>query len=57
MNPMDLKRGIDIAVDHVLKFLNQNAKKITTNEEIEQVFIIYLIVTNTRIWNVSTIAN
>jgi len=37
MNPMDLKRGIDLAVDHVVKFLNSNAKKITTPEEIEQV--------------------
>eukprot|EP01119_Soliformovum_irregulare_P019699 TRINITY_DN629_c0_g1_i1.p1 TRINITY_DN629_c0_g1~~TRINITY_DN629_c0_g1_i1.p1 ORF type:complete len:563 (+),score=162.14 TRINITY_DN629_c0_g1_i1:102-1790(+) len=37
MNPMDLKRGIDLAVDHVVKFLEQNAKQITSNGEIEQV--------------------
>jgi len=37
MNPMDLKRGIDVAVEHVVKFLEANSKKITTPEEIEQV--------------------
>eukprot|EP01116_Phalansterium_solitarium_P025057 TRINITY_DN93_c0_g1_i1.p1 TRINITY_DN93_c0_g1~~TRINITY_DN93_c0_g1_i1.p1 ORF type:complete len:608 (+),score=294.55 TRINITY_DN93_c0_g1_i1:84-1826(+) len=37
MNPMDLKRGIDLAVDHVLVFLQQHSKAITTAEEVEQV--------------------
>jgi chaperonin GroEL len=37
MNPMDLKRGIDIAVDAVVKELKGNARKITSNSEIAQV--------------------
>lgn len=37
MNPMDLKRGIDLAVEHVIQFLKQNSKVVTTKEEIEQV--------------------
>ncbi|ACS60628.1 MULTISPECIES: chaperonin GroEL [Rhizobium] len=37
MNPMDLKRGIDIAVDAVVKELKANARKITSNSEIAQV--------------------
>jgi len=37
MNPMDLKRGIDIAVDAVVKELKVNARKISKNEEIAQV--------------------
>ncbi|MBY3122507.1 chaperonin GroEL [Rhizobium laguerreae] len=37
MNPMDLKRGIDIAVDVVVKELKANARKITSNSEIAQV--------------------
>ena len=37
MNPMDLKRGIDIAVDAVVKELKVNARKITSNSEIAQV--------------------
>ena len=37
MNPMDLKRGIDIAVDAVVKELKTNARKITSNSEIAQV--------------------
>ncbi len=37
MNPMDLKRGIDIAVDAVVKELKTNARKITSNAEIVQV--------------------
>jgi chaperonin GroEL len=37
MNPMDLKRGIDIAVDAVVKNLTKNAKKVTSNAEIAQV--------------------
>jgi len=37
MNPMDLKRGIDIAVEHVNTFLTGLSKKIETTEQIEQV--------------------
>ncbi len=37
MNPMYLKRGIDIAVDAVVKELKSNARKITSNSEIAQV--------------------
>ena len=37
VNPMDLKRGIDIAIDAVVDDLRRHAKKITANEEIAQV--------------------
>jgi chaperonin GroEL len=37
MNPMDLKRGIDLAVDAVVKDIKGHAKKVTSNEEIAQV--------------------
>jgi chaperonin GroEL len=37
MNPMDLKRGVDLAVDAVLKDLGRNSKKVTSSEEIAQV--------------------
>ena len=37
MNPMDLKRGIDKAVDAVVAELKANARKITKNDEIAQV--------------------
>ena len=37
MNPMDLKRGIDLAVEAIVKDLAANAKKVTSNEEIAQV--------------------
>src|SRR5579883_89985 len=37
MNPMDLKRGIDIAVEAVVGDLKSHAKKITSNDEIAQV--------------------
>ena len=37
MNPMDLKRGIDLAVEAVVADLKKNSKKITSNEEIAQV--------------------
>src|SRR5678815_2223911 len=36
-NPMDLKRGVDLAVNAVVANLKQNSKKITSNEEIAQV--------------------
>src|SRR5262245_20666514 len=37
MNPMDLKRGIDLAVESVVEHLQKNSKKVTSNEEIAQV--------------------
>ncbi|MGQ9371522.1 chaperonin GroEL, partial [Azospirillum sp. A39] len=37
LNPMDLKRGIDMAVEAVVADLKGRAKKVTTNEEIAQV--------------------
>jgi chaperonin GroEL len=37
MNPMDLKRGIDLAVNSVVEYLKNNSKKVTSNEEIAQV--------------------
>src|SRR5579885_735693 len=37
MNPMDLKRGIDLAVDAVVANLKAQSKKISTSEEIAQV--------------------
>src|SRR5213595_3380402 len=37
MNPMDLKRGIDLAVEAVVEDLKKNSKQVTSNEEIAQV--------------------
>ncbi|MBF0139050.1 MAG: chaperonin GroEL [Magnetococcales bacterium] len=37
MNPMDLKRGIDAAVEEVIKALKKSAKEVTSSEEIAQV--------------------
>ena len=37
MNPMDLKRGIDLAVGAVLEDLKRKSKKITSNDEIGQI--------------------
>jgi len=37
MNPMDLKRGIDIAVAAVVEDVKKRSKKVSTNEEIAQV--------------------
>jgi chaperonin GroEL len=36
-NPMDLKRGVDIAVAHVVDELKAKTKKVTSNDEIAQV--------------------
>ncbi len=36
-NPMDLKRGVDLAVNAVVKELKAKAKKVTSSEEIAQV--------------------
>src|SRR5215510_9605080 len=37
MNPMDLKRGVDLAVNAVVEEIKKRSKKISTNEEIAQV--------------------
>ena len=37
LNPMDLKRGIDLAVNAVVADLKKNSKKVVSNEEIAQV--------------------
>jgi chaperonin GroEL len=37
MNPMDLKRGVDLAVEAVVADLQKNSKPVTSNEEIAQV--------------------
>jgi chaperonin GroEL len=33
MNPMDLKRGVDMAVDAVVKDIQKRSKKVSTNDE------------------------
>src|SRR5258705_3262754 len=37
MNPMDLKRGVDRAVEAIVADLQKNSKNVTSNEEIAQV--------------------
>merc|ERR1711964_175401 len=37
MNPMDVKRGLDNAVAHVLEKIKSSSKKVKTNDEIAQV--------------------
>src|SRR5579859_8085377 len=37
MNPMDLKRGIDLAVGAVVEDIKQNSKKISSSSEVAQV--------------------
>jgi chaperonin GroEL len=37
LNPMDLKRGIDMAVEAVVEDIKKRSKKVSTNEEIAQV--------------------
>jgi chaperonin GroEL len=37
MNPMDLKRGVDLAVEAIIDDLKKNSKKVTSNAEIAQV--------------------
>src|ERR1700752_5149122 len=37
MNPMDLKRGVDLAVETIVTDLQKNSKAITSNDEIAQV--------------------
>src|SRR5579883_1685675 len=40
MNPMDLKRGIDLAVDTVVQDVKRRSRKVGTNDEIAQVGVI-----------------
>ncbi len=42
MNPMDLRRGINLAVEHVVAELKRRAKMISTTEEIAQVGVLGL---------------
>jgi chaperonin GroEL len=37
LNPMDLKRGIDLAVNAIVAGLKKNSKKVSSNEEIAQI--------------------
>src|SRR5665213_767434 len=37
MNPMDLKRGIDLAVEAVVEDIKKRSKKVSTNDEVAQV--------------------
>src|SRR5246127_2277765 len=37
MNPMDVKRGVDLAVQAAVEDLKRKSKKVTSNEEIAQV--------------------
>jgi chaperonin GroEL len=37
MNPMDLKRGVDLAVDAVVADIQKRSRKVSTNDEIAQV--------------------
>ncbi len=37
MNPMDVKRGIDAAVEKVIEDLKERSKKVSSNAEIEQI--------------------
>lgn len=37
MNPMDVKRGVDMAVEVIIDNLKKNSKHVSTNEEIAQV--------------------
>ena len=37
MNPMDIKRGIDKAVEHVINKIKSSSKKVKSNEEVAQV--------------------
>jgi len=37
LNPMDLKRGVDLAVEAVVEDIKKRSKKVSTNDEISQV--------------------
>ena len=38
LNPMDLKRGIDLAVEAVVKSLESQSQKITTSEKLPRLY-------------------
>ena len=44
MNPMDLKRGMDVAIQTVVDSLKKQSKDISSKEEIEQVYFIFLLI-------------
>jgi len=37
MNPMDIKRGIDVAVSAIIAHIRKHSRKVSTNEEIAQI--------------------
>src|SRR5438874_5456395 len=37
LNPMDLKRGVDMAIEAVVESIKERSKKVSTNDEIAQV--------------------
>lgn len=39
ISPMDLRKGVQLAVEDVLKFITEKSKAITSAEEIKQVYI------------------
>ena len=43
MNPMDLKRGAQLAVDEVVRVLDDISRPITTKEEVSYSFNMYLL--------------
>lgn len=45
VNPMDLKRGINLAVDEIIENLKAITKPVQSSEEIEQVCIIHHVFT------------
>jgi chaperonin GroEL len=48
-NPMDLRRGTQNAVEHVIKFLESHKQVITTSDQIAQVSVASPFTTVTRI--------
>ena len=44
MNPMDLKRGVDIAVDNIVNSIQSKSKAIKTDKEVAQVFSLLMVV-------------
>jgi chaperonin GroEL len=42
-NPMDLRRGVQMAVDAIVQFLRESSRVITTSEEIAQVILSWMV--------------
>lgn len=40
LNPMDLRRGTQLAVDHVVSVLNKISKAVTSKAEVSQVRLV-----------------